>query len=89
MNLARPPTSPVVRLNATRKLQLERVEQLDRRTVPMGATRSGAPLFTGNGVVDYTCVGCGAVLCQRMRSGQLAGMVLRCACGDLNRVAGA
>ena len=83
------PVAQVARLNHSRKLQLDRVEQLDRRTVPMGATRSGAPLFTGNGIVDYTCVGCGAVLCQRMRSGQLAGMVLRCACGDLHRVPGA
>lgn len=79
------PTSTVARL-ASRKLQLDRVEQLDRRTVPMGATRSGAPLFTGNGLIDYACGGCGAVLCQRMRSGQLAGMVFRCSCGELNRV---
>jgi hypothetical protein len=54
----------------------------------MAASRTGAPLFTGNGFVDYTCGGCAAVLCQRMRAGQLAGMVFRCACGALNRVQG-
>ena len=79
--------TPIARLaSASRKHRLEVVAEHDRRSVPMSASRSGAPLFTGNGFVDYTCGGCAAVLCQRMRAGQLAGMVFRCACGALNRV---
>jgi hypothetical protein len=77
------------RLSASsRKHRLEVIPDHDRRSVPMAASRTGAPLFTGNGFVDYTCGGCAAVLCQRMRAGQLAGMVFRCACGALNRVQG-
>jgi hypothetical protein len=52
----------------------------------MSATKSGAPAFTGNGITDYVCGACNAVLCTRMRSGQLRGMVFRCGCGQLGRV---
>ncbi|HET9597187.1 MAG TPA: hypothetical protein VFP65_16485 [Anaeromyxobacteraceae bacterium] len=80
------PVSPIARLASVgRKHRLE-VVQDHGRTTPMAASRTGAPLFTGNGFVDYTCGGCAAVLCQRMRVGQLAGMVFRCGCGALNRV---
>jgi len=81
------PASPIALLaSSPRKQRLEVVTDHDRRSMPMAASRSGAPLFTGNGLVDYACGGCAAVLCRRMRSGQLAGMVFRCSCGALNRV---
>jgi predicted RNA-binding Zn-ribbon protein involved in translation (DUF1610 family) len=85
---ARPAPEPRL-INHSRTLRLLPAPALDGQTLAMAATRSGAPLFTGNGFVDYTCASCGAVLCQRMRTGQLAGLVFRCACGELNRVPGA
>jgi hypothetical protein len=83
------PASPIPRLaSSSRKQRLEVVTDDDRRSVPVAASRTGAPLFTGNGFVDYTCGGCAAVLCHRMCAGQLAGMVFRCGCGTLNRIQG-
>lgn len=73
----------------SRTQRLEPARRLEGHTLPMRATRSGAPLFTSNGFLDYTCCHCGTVLCQRMRLGQLAGKVFRCGCGELNRVPGA
>lgn len=69
------------------RLELEPLARAEEATVPMRATRSGAPVFAGNGAIDYVCASCGHVLCKRMRSGQLAGLVFSCSgCGGLNRV---
>ena len=71
---------------AVHRLELERLARPDEATVPMRA-RSGAPVFMSNGAIDYVCAACGSVICRRMRSGQLAGIVFSCGgCGSLNRV---
>ena len=50
---------------------------------------AGAPVFVGDGVVDYLCGACGVALCTGMREGDLEGIVFACACGASNRVGGA
>jgi predicted RNA-binding Zn-ribbon protein involved in translation (DUF1610 family) len=67
-------------------LRLEAIAQTDARTTPMPPSKSGGPTFVGNGLTNYVCGRCGAVICERMRTGQLKGVVFTCGgCGHLNR----
>jgi hypothetical protein len=44
------------------------------------------PLFIGEGDLDYGCPCCHAVVCQGIAAGDLAGVVVSCACGAVNQV---
>ena len=69
------------------RLQLQLLDQPDPLVVTIPGSRSGSPLFSGSGSVDYACARCGNVLCTRMKQGQLSGLVFRCgSCQTLNRV---
>lgn len=54
--------------------------------VPALSTRLDVPILIGDGSIDYTCTGCGAVVCEGIAAGDLAGLVVRCACGAVGRV---
>jgi DNA-directed RNA polymerase subunit RPC12/RpoP len=45
-----------------------------------------APVFTGNGDVDYVCGHCEAILAKNMRLDQIKNLVLECPkCGKYNK----
>ena len=46
----------------------------------------GAPVFKGDGDIDYVCGHCHAVLAANMRQGQIKNLVLECPmCGRHNK----
>jgi predicted RNA-binding Zn-ribbon protein involved in translation (DUF1610 family) len=69
------------------QLRLELLDAPDPTVLPIPGSKSGSPLFSGSGVIDYACGRCGNVLCRRMKPGQLLGLVFSCGrCQALNRV---
>jgi hypothetical protein len=54
--------------------------------IPLQPRAGDEPLFTGDGPLDYVCARCHRVLCKGIAPGDLAGLVLRCACGATSRV---
>lgn len=46
----------------------------------------GVPVLVGEDPLDYVCSRCFQVLCEGMRPGALEGLIIRCACGTVNRV---
>ncbi len=74
-----------VRVPSKRCVPLALIDQSDCETKVIEAKAPG-PLFEGVAESDYTCGGCGAVLCAGIGAGRLAGVVFRCWCGALNRV---
>jgi hypothetical protein len=53
--------------------------------VPLVPPAAGRPIFSGDGPLDYVCGRCGAVLGAGVHPGALAGLLVRCRCGAVNR----
>ena len=53
--------------------------------LPLSGSPLG-PVFLGEGELDYVCSKCFRVVCQGISRGDLVGVLVRCACGAVNRV---
>ncbi len=65
---------------------MEAERESTAEALPVQYRRVNVPLFLGDGELDYACHGCGQVVCQGIAKGDLGGIVVRCACGAVNRV---
>jgi hypothetical protein len=67
-------------------VRLERVPGPCDEALPLGPPHPIRPVFSGEGPLQYVCANCFRVLCDGIAPGDLSGLVVRCACGQTNRV---
>ena len=71
---------------STRRMaRLEFVPGPREEALPVHGPPTG-PVFVGDGELDYVCSTCFSVVCQGITRGDLAGVLVRCACGTVNRI---
>jgi predicted RNA-binding Zn-ribbon protein involved in translation (DUF1610 family) len=69
------------------KLPVVPKPDLSTRTVLEPAKDFAGPFIKGTGDVDYLCGSCGAVLVERVTTGQIKNTVFRCPnCGQYNEL---
>jgi hypothetical protein len=76
----------VARVSLRRAVRMELVPGRCDEALPVQAPNTEGPVFVGEGALDYVCAACFAVLCEGISAGDLTGVLVRCACGAVNRV---
>ncbi len=73
-------------LRARRVVHLTPAQEREADAVRVLYRHVNVPLFVGDGELDYACHQCFQVVCERISPGDLAGIIVRCSCGSVNRV---
>jgi len=75
----------VASVSGRRMVRLELVPGPREDALPVEGEPTG-PVFLGDGELDYVCASCFTLVCAGISQGDLAGILVRCACGSVNRV---
>jgi len=68
---------------ANRRISMELIADPESGAVIRSST---TPAVRGAGSIDHACGGCGALIAESMKDGEIAGVAFRCpACGRANR----
>jgi hypothetical protein len=74
------------RVAARSVVRLEGVPGPCDDALPLGPAHPVRPVFSGEGPLQYVCASCFRVLCDGIAPGDLGGLLVRCGCGQTNRV---
>jgi hypothetical protein len=73
-------------LATPRVLFLERISGVDEAASSVVPAATDSPMFVGDGALNCVCPHCLRVLCESIARGDLAGVLIRCECGNLGCV---
>ena len=78
----------VARISTRRFVALDAVPPSCIGSRPLDTVHAGSPVFVSEGKLNYVCPRCWSVLADGIAAGDLAGGLVRCACGELSQVPG-